>query len=364
MRIAITGLANSGKTTVFNALTGMRIETTAYPTKGATSPNIGVVDVPDERVERLSGIFKPKKTTHAQVEYIDYIGLLKGDAKQNQAVFEHIKDADAIVHIVRAFKDDSVPHPMGGIDPLRDVKTVEAELLFGDFALIEKRLSSMEEAAKRGKKQDEPYEKERKVLLKCMDALENETALRDVEFTGDELKAVRHLQFLSIKPLVTVVNIEENDLNSEYSREVQARIEEYFKGRSPVITLSGKVEMDIAGMPPEEAKAFLDDLNIEEPALKKLIRISYGLLGLISFLTVGKDEVRAWTIKKGETALRAAGKIHSDIERGFIRAEVIAFEDFIKAGSMQEAKDRALLRLEGKTYEVKDGDIINFRFGA
>jgi len=361
MRIAITGLANSGKTTVFNALTGMRIETTAYPTKGAGSPNIGVVDVPDERVERLSGIFKPKKTTHAQVEYIDYIGLLKGDAKQNQAVFEHIKDADAIVHIVRAFRDDSVPHPMGGIDPLRDVKTVEAELLFGDFALIEKRLSSMEEAAKRGKKQDD---EERKVLLKCMDALENETALRDVEFTGDELKAMRHLQFLSIKPLVTVVNIEENDLNSEYSKEVQARIEEYFKGRSPVITLSGKVEMDIAGMPPEEAKAFLEDLKIEEPALKKLIRISYGLLGLISFLTVGKDEVRAWTIKKGETALKAAGKIHSDIERGFIRAEVIAFEDFIKAGSMQEAKDRALLRLEGKTYEVKDGDLINFRFGA
>ncbi|MDP2166944.1 MAG: redox-regulated ATPase YchF [Thermodesulfovibrionales bacterium] len=361
MKIAITGLSNSGKTTIFNALTGQRAETTVYATAGG-SPNMGVVKVPDRRIDRLSEIYRPKKTAYAAVEYIDYIGLIKGDPKQNKAVFDHIRDADALVHVVRAFDDDAVVHPLGGADPLRDVRVVESELIFGDFELVEKRLESMEQMSKKGKK---PPEDERKVLLKCREALEKETPLRDVGFSPDELRTIRHLQFYSIKPEVIVININEADLNTEKAGKVQAELEGLFKGNSArVLSICGKIEMELSELSPDEARAFLDDLGIEEPALNKLIHTSYGLLGLISFITVGEDEVRAWTIKRGESAHAAAGKIHSDIEKGFIRAEVISFEDFSSQKDMAEARSKGLLRLEGKTYEVKDGDIINFRFSV
>jgi GTP-binding protein YchF len=361
MKIAVTGLSNSGKTTVFNALTGLSVETTVYPTTGG-EPHIGVVKVPDPRLERLSEIFKPKKTTPATVEYIDYIGLTKGDMKQNRKVFEFIKDADALLHVVRAFRDEAVAHPLGGVDPRRDAAAFEAELLFGDLELVERRLETMELAAKKGKKQNEA---EGKALLKCRKALEGETALRDAEFTGDELKAMRHLQFMSIKPLVVLVNIDEGDLNTERAAGLREAVEGFYADKSSVSVLSlcGKVEMEIAELPPEERRAFLDDLGIEEPALGRLIRVSYGLLGLNSFFTVGGDEVKAWAIEKGTEALAAAGKIHTDIQRGFIRAEVVAYEDFIASGgSMPAAREKGLVRLEGKTYQVRDGDIINFRF--
>ncbi|MBI5188192.1 MAG: redox-regulated ATPase YchF [Nitrospirae bacterium] len=354
MRIAIIGLANSGKTTIFNALTGQNIEITVYPTT-AGEPNIGVVRVPDSRVDRLSEIYKPKKTTYATVEYIDYIGLTKGDIRQNRKVFDLIKDADAIVHVVRAFEDDAVVHPMENVDPIRDVETVELELIFGDLELVEKRLDRMEQVAKRGKK---PDESERKLLLKCKDVLEKEIALRDVEFNEEEQKAMRPLQFLSIKPEVVVFNIGEDALNTEKASNL------------PLLTphsslsLCGKIEMEIAQLSPDDAKPFLADLGIEEPALNKLIRVCYHILGLISFFTYVGDEVKAWTIPRGTEALRAAGKIHSDIERGFIRAEVVSFDDFVSSGSIHAARDRGLLRLEGKTYKVEDGDIINFRFNV
>jgi hypothetical protein len=362
MKIALTGLSNSGKTTVFNALTGLGMETTIYPTTTG-EPHVGVVKVPDARLDRLSEIFKPKKTTYSTIEYIDYIGLTKGDMKQNRSVFEFIKDSDALVHVVRAFHDDAVVHPLGSIDPLRDVATVEAELLFGDLELVERRLEAMEQAAKKGKK---PDEKENKALIKCKEALEEETALRDVAFTDDELRALRHLQFLSIKPEVVLLNIDEKDLNTGRAGSLQEEVEKFYRGKSSVsvLTMSGKVEMEIGELPPDERKAFLDELGIKEPALDKLIKVSYGLLGLISFFTVVGNEVRAWAVRKGTDALTAAGKIHTDIQKGFIRAEVIAYDDFIKAGSMAEARDKGLLRLEGKTYEVKDGDIINFRFNV
>ncbi len=360
MKIAIIGLSNSGKTTVFNALTGMNIEATVYATVSG-EPNIGVVKVPDPRIDTLSDMFKPKKTTNATIEYIDYIGLTKGDLKQNRKVFDLIKDVEAIVHVVRAFDDESVTHPLGNIDAARDVDTLELELVFGDLDLVEKRLERMEEAQKkRGKK---PDESEKKLLLKCKESLMKETALRDVEFTDEELKAMRALQFMSTIPKVIVLNIGEKDLGSESAGNLVSALQEHHQS-IPVLSLCGKVEMEIAQLSPEEKGLFLDDLGIKEPASNKLINACYQMLGLISFLTVGEDEVRAWTISKGTDAVTAAGKVHSDIARGFIRAEVISYNDFISSGTMQTAKEKGLLRLEGKTYEVKDGDIINFRFNV
>ncbi len=362
MKIAITGLANSGKTTIFNALTGLNLETTAYPTVTA-EPHHGVVKVPDSRIDRLSEIYKPKKTTYATVEYVDYIGLTKGDVEQNRKVFDLVKDADALVHVVRGFRDEAVPHPMGTVDPLRDAQTTEMEMIFGDLELVVKRLERMEQGQKRGKK---PDESEHRLLLKCRELLESEKPLRDADFSGDDRRAMRHLQFMSIKPEVVVLNVAEQDVNSETTKKTVSDLQAFFKGRQvTVLGMCGKIEMEIAQLSPEDAKAFLDDLGIQEPALNKLIRISYDLLGLISFLTYGEDEVRAWTIEKGMNAQQAAGRIHSDIERGFIRAEIVSYDDFIASGgSIHAARDKGHFKLEGKTYAVKDGDMINFRFNV
>ncbi len=369
MKLAIIGLSNSGKTTVFNALTRQNLETTLYPTVSG-EPHYGVVKVPDARVDRLAGIYKPKKITHATVEYIDYIGLTKGDVEQNRKVFDLVKDADAIVHVVRAFEDEAISHPMNEVKPLRDAETVELELIFGDLEFVEKRLARMEESSRKGKK---PDEKERRLLLKCREALEREVPLRNLKFDEEEEKTMRPLQFVSTKPVVVVINVGEQDLTGEKPAGTVKGIEEYLGGKHKdpsvkvmhsVLSLCGKVEMEIAQLSGDDAKAFLDDLGIQEPALNKLIRVSYDLLGLISFLTSGEDEVRAWTITRGTNAQNAAGKVHSDIERGFIRAEIIGYDDFISSGNMHVAREKGLLRLEGKTYEVRDGDIINFRFNV
>jgi len=369
LKLAIIGLSNSGKTTVFNSLTGQNLDTTLYPTVSG-EPHFGVVKVPDRRVDALAGIYKPKKVTYATVEYIDYLGLTKGDVEQNRKVFDLIKDADAIVHVVRAFENEVVMHPLNEINPLKDIETLELELIFGDLEFVEKRLARMEESARKGKK---PSESEKKLLMKCREALEKEIPLRNVHFDEDEEKAMKPLQFISIKPEVVVLNIGEGDLNAEKVENVQKEVEAFFgsrdKGPSSArphacLSLCGKIEMEIAQLSAEEARAFLDDLRIQEPALNKLIHVSYDLLGLISFLTVGEDEVRAWTIQRGTDAHKAAGKIHSDIERGFIRAEVVGYEEFITSGTMHAAKEKGLLRLEGKTYRVKDGDIVNFRFNV
>jgi len=359
VKVAIIGLSNSGKTTVFNALTGQDIETTIYSTTSG-DPNIGIVKVPDPRIEKLSEIFKPKKSTHATIEYIDYVGLTKGDLKQNRKVFDLIKDADALVHVVRAFEDDSVIHSGGTTDPLRDIGTIELELIFGDLELIEKRLERMEDGKRRGKK---PDESERKLLLKCKDFLMKEIPLRAVEFGEEEHKTLRSFQFLSTVPEIAVLNINEKDLNTNQPKDFLSSILKHYPSL-PVLALCGKIEMEISQLTDDEKKPFLDELGIDEPAANKLVHTCYAILGLISFLTVGEDEVRAWTIRKNTHALAAAGKIHSDIERGFIRAEVISFEDFMSAGSLHAAREKGILRLEGKTYEVKDGDIINFRFNV
>ena len=362
MKIAITGLANSGKTTIFNALTGLNLETTVYPTVTA-EPHHGVVKVPDTRIDRLSEIYKPKKTTYATVEYVDFIGLTKGDMEQNRKVFDLVKDADAIVHVVRSFQDEAVSHPLGSVDPLRDAETIEMEMIFGDLDLVTKRLERIEQSLKRGKK---PDESEHKLLLKCKEILEAEKPLRDADFSDEDRKAMRHLQFMSVKPEVVVLNVSEQDVNSAATGKTVSDMQAIFKGRQVmVLSMCGKIEMEIAQLSPGDAKAFLDDLGIQEPALNKLIRVSYDLLGLISFLTYGEDEVRAWTIEKGMNAQQAAGRIHSDIERGFIRAEIVSYDDFIASGgSIHAAREKGHFKLEGKTYEVKDGDMINFRFNV
>jgi GTP-binding protein YchF len=359
MKIALIGLYNSGKTTLFNALTGLNIETTIYPTISG-EPNIGVVKVPDPEIDRLSEIYRPKKITYATIEYVDYIGLTKGDLKQNRKVFDLIKDVDAIVHVVRAFYDESVVHPMASINPVRDIETVELELIFGDLELVEKRLERMEEGKKRGKRPDVT---EQELLQKCRDLLMKETALRNVEFTKEEIKAMRPLQFMSTIPKVIVLNTGERDDNSEYANTLESSLLNRYPSAN-VLTLCGKIEMEISQLPEDEKESFFSELGIEDPVSNRLIRTCYKILGLISFLTVGEDEVRAWTVRSDTNALTAAGKIHSDIERGFIRAEVISYEDFVSSGSMHTARVKGLLRLEGKTYEVKDGDIINFRFNV
>ncbi len=362
MKIAITGFSNSGKTTIFNAITGQRLETAVYPSVGG-EPHLAVVGVPDERVDRLSAIFKPKKTTYATVDYIDYIGLTKGDQKQNAKVHALIKDADALLLVVRVFEDPAVMHPLGGADPLRDLRSLEAELVLGDFLLVEKRLEGIEESIKKGRK-EKVSEAERTVLLKCRDCLEGERPLRELPLDPEELKAIRHLEFLSIKPEVVLFNVAEDEAGGAKTEALIQAASGILRERTAVFAMSGKIEMELAQLAPEEQKAFLEDLKIEEPALNRLIRISYGLLDLMSFFTAGEDEVKAWTIKKDTPAPRAAGKIHSDIEKGFIRAEVIAYDDFIvkSGGSMAEARKLGLLRLEGRDYLVRDGDIINFRF--
>lgn len=370
MKLSITGFSNSGKTTVFNALTGLNLSVTSYPTliSAGAEPQIGIVKIPDIRIDKLSSIYKPKKTTLATVEYIDFVGIASGgDAVQNSKVFSLIKDVDAVVHVVRAFEDESIIHPMGSINPVRDVTSFEAELILGDLDFVEKRLQKIEEQAKKGKKQDET---DRNFLLKCKKALEEEISLRNLEFSEEEKRLMLAYQFLSTMPEIIVLNIDEKDIGSEKVQNFQNEIEKYFKdlGQSViphVIALCGKIEMEIAQLPQDEAKAFLEDLGIKEPAMNMLCRVSYDALGLISFFTVGEDEVRAWTIKKGTSAHQAAGKIHSDIERGFIRAEVVSYDDFVLSGEdMVRVREKGLFRLEGKTYPVKDGDIINFKFNV
>jgi GTP-binding protein YchF len=358
MKVGIAGLANSGKTTVFNALTGQDAPVAEYSVKGSPT-NVGVVKVPDPRVDALAEIFQPGKVTFATVEYIDDAGIVRGDAAQNRKVVEMIKDVDAVLHVVRAFEDPVVVHPLGAPDPLRDASTVEVELIFSDLELVEKRLERMAEGARKGKKADES---EKALLLRCGEALENETPLRGVEFSeGDEV-VMRHLQFISIKPELMLLNVGEEDLGGDEEKGLLKKLEESYG--LPALSVPGKIEMEISQLSREEAQLFLQDLGIEESAMARVIRHCYRHLGLISFLTVGKDEVRAWTVRQGTEALGAAGKIHSDLERGFIRAEVVSYEDFSRAGSMAAAREKGHVRLEGKTYTVQDGDIINFKFNV
>jgi hypothetical protein len=362
MKLALVGISNSGRTTLFNSLTGHDAATTSYAAVDA-EPNVAVIKVPDRRIDELVKMFKPKKNTHARVEYMDYLGLTKGDAVQNRKVIDFIKDSDALVYVLRGFEDEHVAHPFGAVDPIRDFDTLESELILLDLDLAEKRLRTMEESSRKGWP---PKPEDRAALLKCKEALEKEMPLRHLKLDETEERAVRDLNFISRLPVMVVINVSESDLESERSSSWREAIRKqagrFTESPAAPIVLSGKIEMEIAHLAPEDAAEFLKDLGVGVSARERMIKESYNTLGLISFLTVGEDEVRAWTIRQGIEAKAAAGKIHSDLEQGFIRAEVISYDDLITAGSLSTARSKGLLRLEGKTYVVKDGDVINFRF--
>lgn len=364
MKLALVGISNSGRTTLFNSLTGLGAATTFHASVDA-EPNVAVVKVPDRRIDELAKIFEPKKTTYATVEYMDYLGLTRGDTAQNAKLIDFIKQADALVYVLRGFEDDRVAHPLGEVDPVRDFELLGTELLLLDLDLAEKRLLHMEESSRRGRP---PDREEKAAVLKCRDALEQEKPLRYVEFDVTEQRALRHLHLISRLPVLVVINVGEEDLQSPRSstwREaIRERIARFSKDPLPPVVLSGKIEMEIARLSREDAAQFLKDLGVEVSARRRMIDESYEMLGLISFLTVGEDEVRAWTIRKGVEARKAAAKIHTDLERGFIRAEVIHYDDFHAAGSLAAARAKGLLRLEGKRYVVRDGDMIDFRFNV
>lgn len=361
MKIGIIGLPNSGKTTIFNALTGGTAETAAY-SSGQLEPNLATVKVPDERLNTLAQMYKPKKITFADVQYIDVAGL-SGDRKGGglpAAFLNYIAQVDALLHVVRAFEDATVPHPEESVNPARDIETVDLELMFSDMAIIERRLQRIEpEIKKMTGKEKELRVQERDVLTRLQAGLEQNTPIRDQGLSVDEEKMLRGFQFLSAKPILIVLNVGEAQLTQDVAGTI-----EYMHQKAAVTQLAGKVEAEIAQLDEADAELFLADLNISEPARFRVIEQSYNLLGLISFLTAGPDEVRAWPLRQNTPAVEAAGEIHSDIQRGFIRAEIVAFDDLIAAGSMTEAKKRGTVRMEGKTYIIKDGDICNYLFNV
>lgn len=360
MRIAIIGLANSGKTTVFNALTRGTAETAAF-SSGQLEPNLATVKVPDERLDVLTTMFRPRKTTHADVQYVDVAGISGGGRETGglpPALLNYISGADALLHVVRAFEDAVIPHPEGSVDLRRDMTTVDLELAFSDLAIIERRLNRLNaEIGKMAAREKEARIAERDLLLRLSASLEAETPIRAVDLSEEEERLIRGYQFLTAKPMLLVLNIGEHQLQAPPSLEYPYR-------NSAVVALAGQIEAELAQLDDADASAFMDDLGITRPARDRVIQLSYELLGLVSFLTSGPDEVRAWTVRRNTPAVEAAGTIHSDIQRGFIRAEIVAYKDLLAAGSMAEAKKHGTVRMEGKTYIVQDGDICHFLFNV
>lgn len=359
MKIGLFGFPQTGKTTLFNTLTGASVATGAGG--GRPETHLGVAKVPDERLDRLAAIFKPKKTTHATVDYLDPVGVEKGESRKSDAFLADLKNVEALAHVVRVFEDEALPHTQGSMDPRRDVETMETELILADHTLAQRRAERLELAIRKTGKPEE--KKELELITRCVEALEKEKPLREIEFTEEEDRRLRGYTFLSAKPLLVVLNVDEGAAGDLDGAIASAGLTEFAtRRRVAVCAASAKIEMEIARLDPADARVFMDDLGLAEPALDRIIRSSYGLLGLISFFTVGEDECRAWTIRDGTRAQQAAGVIHSDIERGFIRAEVTACDDLLEAGSYGPLRDKGKLRLEGKEYLVRDGEVVHFRF--
>jgi GTP-binding protein YchF len=359
VKIGIIGLPMVGKTTVFNLLTQAKQETSAF-FSGKVDTNVGVAKVPDRRIDWLSSVWKPRKTIYATIDVFDVVGLVKGAAAgqgMGNQFMNVIRDADALIHVVRAFKNPDVAHVEGEIDPWRDLQTVNYELLLADLDVVDKRIEKIQT----GKRRPE-HEVELSALAKCKEALEQERPIHGIAFTPDEAAALRGFTFFTEKPIILVVNLDEAQFKSgEYAG--KADLEAWAAERQvPLVPLCGQLEGDIAELEGEDRELFLADLGLTETGIERISRAAFQKLGLISFFTVGEDEVRAWPIRKGLSAKEAAGKIHSDIERGFIRAEVVAYADLHRLGTMPKVKEAGLFRLEGKEYVVQDGDIINYRF--
>jgi len=363
---AITGLPYVGKTTLFNLLTGAHATTGSF-TGAEAETNVGVAKVPDERVARLAALYKPKKTTFAEITYRD-IGLAKGGSQGSGLSAQKMGDlrtADALVHVVRSFRDPSVPHSEGSIDPLRDMATLELELLFADHAVIEKRLERIEPELRGAKgAEKEAREQEKAFLVRAMPALESETPLRDLDIEPDELKLIRGYRFLTLMPQLVVVNLDEADVSAPDSVLAPLRVAAARHRATAVVSACAKLEAEIAELGPQEARTFRADLGLSEPPLERIVRATYELLGLISFFTVGPDEVRAWTVPQGATAQQAAGAIHSDLERGFIRAEVIRWDELLRVGSEAAAKKEGVMRTEGRDHVMSDADVMNVLFNV
>jgi GTP-binding protein YchF len=355
VQLGILGLPKSGKTTLFNTLTASHQATDKYATSNQT--NMGTAQVRDIRLETLRDLFNPKRYMPATVQYVDIPGITKGESAESIDLAK-LKTVDALVHVARAFDDPEILHPEGSVDPARDVATLDLELILADHTIVERRLERLEKATKRGLNPEEV--RERAILADIiLPALESEKPLREVELDPDDEKRLRGFQLLSAQPMLIVINADE-------SRAAEPPEAFGIQQRPNVraVTVSAPIEQEISTLSAEEQKDFLADLGLTEPSIDRVTRASYDLLGVISFFTVGEDEVRAWTIRRGTKAREAAGAIHSDIERGFIRAEVVHCDDLIRLKTMAACRDAGLFRLEGKEYVVKDGDVVHFRFNV
>ena len=354
MRLGIIGLPQSGKTTVFNALSrGNQPVTTSG---GRFEVHTGVVDVPDVRIDRLSAMFKPKKTIYAKVTYADIAGLEGSKTAISGALLNQLTQMDGFLHVVRCFEDPNVPHPAGSVNPLRDIDTMDSELLLNDLIAVERKLERLAEERKKGGGRERGLiEREQQLFERFREALSSGIPLREIEITVEEEKSLAGFGFLTRKPVLVLLNLSEGQPLPPV---------EYPHPHSALVPLQGKLEMELAQLPPEEVQLFMAEYGIQELGLERVIRLSYDLLGLISFFTVGPDEVRAWTIRRQATAYEAAGEIHSDLQKGFIRAEVVAYDELLALGGLNEAKTKGRLRLEGKEYVVHDGEIVHIRFNV
>ena len=362
MDLGIIGFQRSGKTTIFNAMTKGNAQTGSYG--AGVQPNMGVVKVPDDRLDRLAKIFEPKKFTLADIRYIDFPGEAFSSGQGPPAQFlAQLARCDALIHVVRSFQDETVPHPQTTVDAARDASAMDLELSFADAAFIEKRLERLEVESRSMKAAErEVLERQVKLLKRLKEGLEADTPLRAQSLDDDEARMLVNYQFLTDKPLLVVVNIDEGDVTR--TAEIEAGFAQFAGERTAVAAISGKIEAELAQMSDEEATEFRGDLGITEAGLDRMIRMSYELTGLISFFTVGPDECRAWNVTRGSAAPVAAGKIHTDLERGFIRAEVVRWDELLADGSIAEARKHGHLRQEGKTYIVQDGDCLNILFNV
>lgn len=364
MKLGIVGLPNVGKSTLFNSLTSGKAQSANYPFC-TIDPNVGIATVPDFRIDNLAKLYKSEKLIPAVIEFVDIAGLVKGAANGEglgNKFLSHIREVDAILHVVRCFEDDNIIHVDGNVSPIRDIETINYELILSDLEILERRISKAAKLVKNDKSLKFEYD----LLLKLKETLESGKNIRTLDLDEDEKKLTEEFNLLSFKPVIYGANVNEDDLISDgINNENVKKVKELAKEeQSEVFVISAKIEEELADLDKEEKQIFLEDMGISESGLDKLIKASYKLLGLISYLTAGEKETRAWTITKGTKAPGAAGKIHSDFERGFIRAEIVSYDDLINLGSYTLAKEKGLVRLEGKEYVVADGDIILFRFNV